>query len=76
MHLVVKPLALILLLIAPDIHALALDFIHLELALIYGAIGEGKLTFAVLLSFIVFSLVDSTIGPSLKTKSVLLIVTP
>ena len=40
-HFVVKPLALIFLLIAPDVNTLALDLIHLELTLIDRAVGKS-----------------------------------
>ena len=73
-HLVVHPLAFVSFLVAPVIDALPLNLIHLELACVYRAICESKLSLAILLALRVLALIDCSIWPRFLTETVLLIV--
>ena len=75
-HFIVNPSASVILLVGPDIDTLSLNLIHFECTLVYGAIRKLELSSAVLLPLVVLSLVHRVIGPSLPTKTMLLIVTP
>lgn len=76
MHLVVQPIALVLFAIAPEIDALSLNLIHVELTLVNAAICELQLAAAVLLSVAVHAVVDCTVRPRLTPLSMLFIVFP
>ena len=75
-HLVVQPFADILFAIIPDVVALSLDLVHLELAIVDGSIGKGQLPKSILLALTVVAFVDGTVRPSLQTLTVLFIVSP
>ena len=75
-HLIVEPLTLILLLVAPNVGALALDLVHLELSIVDRAISEGQLPLTILLALIVLALVHCTVWPRLQAEAVLFIIAP
>ena len=75
-HFIVQPLAIILLIVAPEIDSLALNLIHLELSRVYRSIGKSELSMAILLAFEVLTLVNGAIRPRLQSESVLLVILP
>ena len=75
-HLIVEPLTLILFLVAPNVGALALDLVHLELTIVDRAIGKGQLPLPILLALIVLALVHCTVWPRFQAEAVLLVVAP
>lgn len=75
-HFVIEPVSLIFLAIAPDVSPSSADLIHLELSVVDRSISESKLSLAVFLSFVVLTLVNGVVGPSLNTEAVLFVVTP
>ena len=75
-HFIVQPLAIILLIVAPEVDSLALNLIHLELSRVNRTIGKSELSMAVLLAFEVFALVYGTIRPRFQSETVLLVILP
>lgn len=76
MHLVLLPLALVLLPIRPVVPAVAADLIFSEFAVVVAPLGEDELTFSVFSTLVVFSLVLGAVGPLLLAPSVLLVLEP
>ena len=76
MHLVIQPIACVLLLVAPDIDSVALNLVHLELSLVDRSIRKGQLTLSVLLTLEVCSFIYSTVWPGLEAEAMLLVISP
>ena len=75
-HFIVEPGAGVCLLIGPDVYTFSLDFVHLEVTLVDGAICEGQLSSAILFALEVLAFVYSVVRPGFQSVSVLLIITP
>jgi hypothetical protein len=75
-HLVLFPLTFVCFAVGPYVAALARDFIHLEVAKVHASISESKGASAMLLAFVVLSIVLRIVRPSLNSASMLLIVKP
>jgi len=75
-HFIVKPLALVLFLVTPDIDSVALDLVHLEFSFVDGAICESQSSSSIFLTFEVLAFINRTIWPGLVTVAMLLIVLP
>lgn len=75
-HLVVQPVPFVLFVVRPNVDTLALDFIHVEFSLIHRSVSKCKFSCSVLFPFRILALVDRTIWPGFKAKSMLFIVLP
>ena len=75
-HFIVQPLAIVLLIVAPEVDPLTLNLIHLELSRVNRTISKSELSSAILLAFEVLTLVDGAIRPRFQSESVLLVILP